>query len=105
MNFLEVFLKISFWGETLRSVNGKNGAIICSAVGTIRGFSSNGEVEVVPATSGQGWILQPLVHGGVKCVSGKSVRLIVKTGFTNPATSTLKLSVLPVESQSLNSVT
>lgn len=75
-------------------------AMVCSAVGTIRGFSSNGEVEVVPATSGQGWILQPLVHGGVKCVSGKSVRLIVKTGFTNPATSTLKLSVLPVESQS-----
>ena len=75
-------------------------AVICSAVGTIRGFSSNGDIEVVPATRGQGWILQPLVHGGVKCVSAKSVRLIVKSGFTNPATAALKLSVLPVESQS-----
>ena len=68
-------------------------------IGTIRGFSSNGEVEVVPAISGQGWVLQPLVHGGVSCISGKSVRLIVKSGFANPATSSAQLSVLPVESQ------
>ena len=74
-------------------------AMICSAVGTIRGFSSNGDIEVVPAITGQGWVLQPLVHGGVKCVSAKSVRLIVKSGFTNPATSSAQLSVLPVESQ------
>jgi hypothetical protein len=75
-------------------------AVICSAVGTIRGFSSNGEVEVVPAINGQGWVLQPLVHGGVKCISAKSVRLIVKSGFTNPAANATSLSVLPVESQS-----
>lgn len=75
-------------------------AVICSAVGTIRGFSSNGDIEVVPAISGQGWVLQPLVHGGVKCISAKSVRLIVKSGFTNPAANATSLSVLPVESQS-----
>ena len=74
-------------------------AMICSAVGTIRGFSSNGDIEVVPAISGQGWVLQPLVHGGVKCVSAKSVRLSVKSGFTNPATSSAQLTILPAESQ------
>ena len=75
-------------------------AMICSAVGTIRGFSSNGDIEVVPAVTGQGWVLQPLVHGGVKCISGKSVRLIVKSDFANPVTSNAtKLSILPVESQ------
>jgi hypothetical protein len=75
-------------------------AMICSGVGTIRGFSSNGDIEVVPAQEGQGWVLQPLVHGGVSCISGKSVRLIVASDFVNPVTSDeSKLSVLPVESQ------
>ena len=74
--------------------------MVCSGVGTIRGFSSNGDVEVVPAQEGQGWVLQPLVHGGVSCISGKSVRLIVKEDFVNPVTSeATKLSILPVESQ------
>jgi hypothetical protein len=70
-------------------------AIVCSSIGTIRGFTSTGDIEVVPATKGQGWILQPLVHGGCKCISPKSVRLIVKSGFQNPATKTENLTVLP----------
>lgn len=74
-------------------------AIVCSAVGTIRGFTSTAEIEVVPAQSGQGWVLQPLVHGGCVCISGKSVRLIVSSSFTNPATADAQLSVLPVGSQ------
>lgn len=75
-------------------------AMVCSGVGTIRGFSSNGNIKVVDSQKGQGWVLQPLVHGGVECISGKSVRLIVKSGFANPVTSAdTKLSVLPVESQ------
>lgn len=75
-------------------------AVLCSGVGTIRGFSSDGEVEVIPSQEGQGWVIQPLVHGGVSCISGKSVRLIVKNTFTNPVTSEeTKLSVLPIESQ------
>ena len=73
-------------------------AMVCSAVGTIRGFTSTSEIEVVPAQSGQGWVLQPLVHGGCVCISGKSVRLIVASGFTNPAEETKQLSVLPTES-------
>lgn len=74
-------------------------ALVCSAVGTIRGFTSTGDIEVVPAQAGQGWVLQPLVHGGCLCVSGNSVRLIVATGFTNPATKAANLTVLPPESQ------
>jgi hypothetical protein len=74
-------------------------AMVCSGVGTIRGFTSTGDIEVVPAQAGQGWVLQPLVHGGCVCVSPKSVRLIVASGFTNPATASDKLEVLPIESQ------
>ncbi len=74
--------------------------IVCSSIGTIRGFTSTGDIEVVPAISGQGWVLQPLVHGGCSCISGKSVRLIVKNGFANPVTSAeTKLTVLPPQSQ------
>jgi hypothetical protein len=74
-------------------------AMVCSGVGTIRGFTSTGDIEVVPAQSGQGWVLQPLVHGGCLCISGKSVRLIVAADFTNPATSEAPISILPPESQ------
>ena len=74
-------------------------AMVCSGVGTIRGFTSTGDIEVVPAQAGQGWVLQPLVHGGCVCVSPKSVRLIVASGFTNPATTSAQLEVLPIESQ------
>lgn len=75
-------------------------AVVCSGVGTIRGFTSTGDIEVVPSQQGQGWVLQPLVHGGCVCVSGKSVRLIVAKGFTNPATSEAPISILPPESVS-----
>jgi hypothetical protein len=77
-------------------------AMVCSGVGTIRGFTSTGDIEVVPAQAGQGWVLQPLVHGGCVCVSPKSVRLIVTKNFTNPATANTgagSLEVLPIESQ------
>lgn len=74
-------------------------AMVCSAVGTIRGFSSTTDIEVVPAQQGQGWVLQPLVHGGCVCISGKSVRLIVKSDFVNPATADAKITILPPESQ------
>jgi hypothetical protein len=75
-------------------------AMVCSSIGTIRGFTSTGDIEVVPATKGQGWILQPLVHGGCTCISGKSVRLITKNGFANPVTSAeTKLSILPPQSR------
>ena len=75
--------------------------IVCSSIGTIRGFTSTGDIEVVPNQKGQGWVLQPLVHGGCNCISGKSVRLIVKNGFANPVTSAeTALTVLPPESQS-----
>ena len=78
-------------------------ALVCSAVGTIRGFTSTGDIDVVPAQAGQGWVLQPLVHGGCVCVSPKSVRLIVQNDFANPATAKTgagSLEVLPKESQS-----
>ena len=76
-------------------------ALVCSAVGTIRGFTSTGDIEVVPAQSGQGWVLQPLVHGGCLCISGKSVRLIVASNFTNPAgaETAQQITILPPESQ------
>lgn len=74
-------------------------AMVCSGVGTIRGFTSTGDIEVVPAQSGQGWVLQPLVHGGCLCISGKSVRLIVASDFQNPATSEAQITILPPESQ------
>jgi hypothetical protein len=74
-------------------------AMVCSGVGTIRGFTSTGDIEVVPSTQGQGWILEPLVHGGCLCISGKSVRLIVAADFTNPATSDAQITILPPESQ------
>ncbi len=77
-------------------------ALVCSAVGTLRGFTSMAEIEVVPAQQGQGWVLQPLVHGGCVCISGKSVRLIVKNGFTNPVAgteTTQVISILAPESQ------
>ena len=87
-------------GETLAETafNGID-ALVCSAVGTIRGFTSTGDIEVVPAQAGQGWVLQPLVHGGCVCVSGKSVRLIVASNFTNPATNDAPITILPPESQ------
>lgn len=74
-------------------------ALVCSSIGTIRGFTSTGDIEVVPAISGQGWVLQPLVHGGCSCISGKSVRLIVKSDFTNIAAEDALLEVLPPQSQ------
>lgn len=74
-------------------------ALVCSSIGTIRGFTSTGDIEVVPAISGQGWVLQPLVHGGCSCISGKSVRLIVKSDFTNIASEGALLEVLPPQSQ------
>ncbi len=88
-------------GTTLASTAFDNiDAIVCSSIGTIRGFTSTGEVDVVPSQKGQGWVLQPLVHGGCECISGNSVRLIVKNGFTNPVTSDeTKLVVLPPQSQ------
>lgn len=77
-------------------------ALVCSAVGTIRGFSSTGDIDVVPAQAGQGWVLQPLVHGGCLCISGKSVRLVVASDFENPVTGTgdaNEMKILPPESQ------
>jgi hypothetical protein len=74
-------------------------ALICSALGTIRGFTSTSDIEVVPAQQGQGWVLQPLVHGGCVCCSANSVRMIVAADFTNPVTSNeTLLTVLPPES-------
>ena len=75
-------------------------ALICSSIGTIRGMTSTEDIEVVPSQNGQGWVLQPLVQGGVKCISAKSVRLIVNSTFTNPKTSsTGALVVTPKGSQ------
>lgn len=75
-------------------------AIVCSAVGTIRGFTSTAEINVVPSQQGQGWVLQPLVHGGCVCASAKSVRMIVASDFTNPVTSSAtKITILPPESR------
>lgn len=73
--------------------------MICSSWGTLRGFSAAENIEVIPSQKGQGWTIQPLVHGGCVCISGKSVGLIVDEGFTNPVTSSLKLSTLPPESR------
>lgn len=74
---------------------------VCSSVGTIRGFSSNASIEVIPSYQGQGWIMQPLVHGGVKCISGKSVRMLVNDDFVNPVTSeATKLTLVAPESRS-----
>lgn len=75
-------------------------AIVCSGIGTIRGFNSTGDIEVVPAQQGQGWVLQPLVHGGCACISPASVRIVANESFTNPATSTTSLTILPPESRS-----
>lgn len=75
-------------------------AMVCCGIGTLRGFNSTTDIEVVPAQQGQGWVLQPLIHGGCVCVSGKSVRLIVTSTFTNPVTSAAtKITILPPESQ------
>ena len=74
-------------------------ALVVSGVGTLRGFVSLGNIEVVPSQYGQGWVLQPLLHGGCVCISGKSVRPIVKYGFSNPVTSDdTKIAILPPES-------
>ncbi len=73
--------------------------MICSSWGTLRGFSAAENIEVIPSQKGQGWTIQPLVHGGCVCISGKSVGLIVDADFTNPATASTKLATLPPESQ------
>ena len=71
-------------------------AMVCSSWGTIRGFSAAENVEVIPAVAGQGWIMQPLVHGGCECISGKSCQLIVNNSFALPEAD---LSILPPESR------
>lgn len=71
-------------------------ALVCSSWGTIRGFSAAENVEVIPAVAGQGWIMQPLVHGGCICLSGKACQLVVKKGFELPSAD---LSILPPESR------
>lgn len=71
-------------------------AMVCSSWGTIRGFSAAENIEVIPAIQGQGWIMQPLVHGGCKCISGKSCQLIVNNSFTLPEG---ELTILPPESR------
>lgn len=74
--------------------------MICCGIGTLRGFNSTKDIEVVPAQQGQGWVIQPLIHGGCMCISGNSVRLIVTSTFTNPVTSAeTKITILPPESQ------
>lgn len=73
--------------------------MICSSWGTLRGFSAAENIEVIPSQKGQGWTIQPLVHGGCVCISGKSVGLIVNDDFVNGATATAKYSTLPPESQ------
>lgn len=75
-------------------------AVVCSSWGTIRGFTASENVEVVPSQQGQGWVLQPLVHGGCVCISGKSVQLVVDADFTLPTSASTKLSILPPESRS-----
>ena len=75
-------------------------AAVTCGLGTLRGFTSTENIEVGPSPLGQGWIFQPLVHGGVACLSGKSVRLITDTNFANPVTSAeTKITILPPESQ------
>ena len=76
-------------------------AIVCSSWATIRGFSASENIEVVPSQQGQGWVLQPLVHGGCVCVSSKGCQLIVDSEFTNPVTSAgTAITILAPESRS-----
>ena len=74
-------------------------AVVCSSWGTIRGFTAAESIEVVPAVQGQGWIMQPLVHGGCLCISGKSCQLVVNSDFELPTNETTKLTILPPESR------
>ncbi len=74
--------------------------IVCSSWATIRGFSASENIEVVPAQQGQGWVLQPLVHGGCVCVSSKGCQLIVDNTFESPVVSTAtKITIIPPESR------
>lgn len=74
-------------------------AVVCSSWGTIRGFTAAESIEVVPAVAGQGWIMQPLVHGGCLCISGKSCQLVVNSNFELPTSAETKFTILPPESR------
>ena len=62
-------------------------------------FTAAESIEVVPAIAGQGWIMQPLVHGGCLWISSKSVQLVVNSSFELPTSASTKLSILPPESR------
>lgn len=73
---------------------------ITSSLGTIRGFTSTGNVKIIDNPNGQGYRIQPLVHGGCVCISAKSVQMIVNETFANPVTSAAtKLGVVAPESK------
>ena len=77
--------------------------ILVSALGTLRGIDMSNALEVVPSQKGQGWVLQPLVSGGVACISDKSNVLIVDADFVNPATESNILTILAPENRNFNS--
>lgn len=67
--------------------------LIVSAVGTGRGLAFNNAIKIVDTPNGQGRRLQPKYRMGAKCWDALSVVPVVKSGFTNPATSTAQLTV------------
>lgn len=80
-------------------------AVVCSGLGTLRGIDMSNAIEVVPSPLGQGWILEPLVSGGVSTISALSVVPIVKADFVNPATVEAPLTILAPENRQYASVT
>jgi len=80
-------------------------AILCSGLGTLRGIDMSSALEVVPAQAGQGWVLQPLVSGGVACLGYKSNVLIVSSSFSNPATTSNVLTLLAPENRTFTTTT
>ena len=79
--------------------------LLCAGAGTLRGIDMTNALEVVPSTIGQGWILEPLVSGGVACISDKSNVLIVANDFVNPATDSVVLTILAPENRNFSNST
>jgi len=70
--------------------------LIAGAEGTARGYGVPRSIKMVDTVGGQGIELQPLVRWGAKVLYPKSIALIFKSGFVNPAETT-PLEVLGTE--------
>lgn len=74
------------YGALAEPLKGNLLGMVSAAEATGRGFGLSRATKIVDTRGGQGYELQPLVRWGVSVWYPKGIVLIVKAGYTNPAT-------------------